>query len=265
MKKRLLTRRPDPTMGAAPEEYPRLLGADVDLPEVEYDPARALRQWESYVEVFAKAGWDIVELPDTPSVVTSCFIEDSAVTYRTVALMTRGAVRHNETDSAIVREQLETLGYAIANTPPKAYIGGGDVQYLMGTVHVGRGQETNAQGVAAVRRLFTALDLRVVAVPLRGAPYLRKAATLLPDGATIGNPDLLLDTRVFDRFLPAPEPAGASVVALSPDEVVVSASASGTAALLQNLGFKVTAVDISEFEKLDGCITSLSMRLWDRV
>ena len=34
-----------------------------------------------------------------------------------------------------------------------------------------------------------------------------------------------------------------------------------TAELLSNLGYRVVTVDISEFEKLEGCVTCLSVRV----
>ena len=41
----------------------------------------------------------------------------------------------------------------------------------------------------------------------------------------------------------------------------MAASAPRSAALLRERGYTVTAVDISEFEKLEGCVTCLSVRI----
>jgi dimethylargininase len=43
--------------------------------------------------------------------------------------------------------------------------------------------------------------------------------------------------------------------------VLMSASAPLTAALIEDLGYRVVTVDISEFEKLEGCVTCLSVRI----
>ncbi len=43
--------------------------------------------------------------------------------------------------------------------------------------------------------------------------------------------------------------------------VLIAASAPRTAELLDNLGFIPVVVDISEFEKLEGCVTCLSVLL----
>ena len=43
--------------------------------------------------------------------------------------------------------------------------------------------------------------------------------------------------------------------------VLLSKRAPATRALLESRGFRVVAVDISEYEKLDGGVTCLSVRL----
>jgi dimethylargininase len=58
-----------------------------------------------------------------------------------------------------------------------------------------------------------------------------------------------------------PEESGAHVVLLGGMSVLMSASAPRSAQLLAARGHDVTTVDISEFEKLEGCVTCLSVRL----
>jgi len=57
----------------------------------------------------------------------------------------------------------------------------------------------------------------------------------------------------------APEASGAGVVVLGEDHLLLAASAPRTAALLRADGWRVTTVDISEFEALEGSVTCLSI------
>ena len=59
----------------------------------------------------------------------------------------------------------------------------------------------------------------------------------------------------------APEEHGNAVVCLSDTELLISASAPKTAAMLREFGYDVVEVPISEFEKLEGCPACLSVRL----
>ena len=58
-----------------------------------------------------------------------------------------------------------------------------------------------------------------------------------------------------------PEEPGSHVVLLGGDTVLMSAAAPESAALLTERGLDVVTVDISEYEKLEGCVTCLSVRL----
>jgi dimethylargininase len=66
---------------------------------------------------------------------------------------------------------------------------------------------------------------------------------------------------VFPSFLPVPEERGSHVVLLDDETVLMSTGAPRTRALFEERGLRVVAVDMSEFEKLEGCVTCLSVRL----
>jgi dimethylargininase len=139
---------------------------------------------------------------------------------------------------------------------------GGDVLKVGSTVYVGRSGRTNAEGIRQLRAIVGKLGFAVVvAVPVTKVLHLKSAVTALPDGTIIGYPAVVDDPAIFDRFLAMPEEGGAHVVALAPDTVLMAASAPASAALIADLGYRVVTVDISEFEKLEGCVTCLSMRV----
>ena len=58
-----------------------------------------------------------------------------------------------------------------------------------------------------------------------------------------------------------PEESGAHVVLLGGDTVLMSTDAPDSRKLFEERGLDVVAVDISEFIKLEGCVTCLSVRL----
>lgn len=99
---------------------------------------------------------------------------------------------------------------------------------------------------------------------MRSTPHSRKSSvTALPDGTVIGYPDAVDDPSAFPAFLAGPEENGTAVVVLDDDTVLMSADAPQTAELFRGRGLNVITVPISEFEKLEGCVTCLSVRLRD--
>ena len=100
----------------------------------------------------------------------------------------------------------------------------------------------------------------MVGVPLGKVLHLKSAVTALPDGTFLLLPGLV-PAELFPAVRSVQEEAGCHVVPLGADRVLIAASAPRTAALLEDLGFTPIVVDISEFEKLEGCVTCLSVLL----
>lgn len=130
-----------------------------------------------------------------------------------------------------------------------------------GTVWVGLGGRTDQAGVDQLAGHLEPLGARVVGVPVTKVLHLKSAVTALPDGTVVGFEELVDDPAVWPRFLPVPEEPGAHVVLLDEDTVLMSASAPLTRRLYEARGLRVVAVDLTEFEKLEGCVTCLSVRL----
>jgi dimethylargininase len=137
---------------------------------------------------------------------------------------------------------------------------GGDVLQAGRTVYVGRGGRTNGEGIRQLRSLLAPLGRTVIAVPLGNVLHLKSAVTALPDGTFLLLPELV-PAELFPAVRPVTEEGGCHVVPLGGDRVLIAASAPCTARFLEDLGFTPVVVDISEFEKLEGCVTCLSVLL----
>jgi N-dimethylarginine dimethylaminohydrolase len=226
------------------------------------DAARADEQWDDYCAALVAEGWDTVEVDAAPDLPDSVFIEDTVVFFGDLAVLTNpGAESRSAEVEAVERAVRAIPGVSIARIASPGTLDGGDVLKVGGTVYVGASARTNAEGIRQLRGILAPRGYTVVAVPMTKALHLKSAATALPDGTVIGHPDLLETTSLFPRFLAVPEPEGVAVVLLSDETLLMSASAPRTAELLSNLGYRVVTVDISEFEKLEGCVTCLSVRV----
>ena len=93
-------------------------------------------------------------------------------------------------------------------------------------------------------------------VPLTGVLHLKSAVTALPDGTCLSWDPSAAEVPGTVRV---PEPAGAHVVPLGGDDVLIAASAPRTAEFVAGRGYRPVVVDVSEFERLEGCVTCLSV------
>ncbi|WP_174776802.1 MULTISPECIES: dimethylargininase [Cryobacterium] len=238
--------------------------AEGQLTHIERSPidlARADEQWLGYVAALAAAGWDTVEVEPAPDLPDSVFIEDAVILFGDLAVVAKpGALsRRGETEAA--EAAVRALGLTVYRLELPGTLDGGDVLKVGRTVYVGRSLRTNAEGIRQLRAILEPRGYTVVAVPITKVLHLKTAVTALPDGTVIGYRPLIDDPSVFPRFLPVPEPEGTAVVVLDPGTVLMSSAAPRSAALFAGLGYQVITVDISEFEKLEGCVTCLSVRV----
>jgi dimethylargininase len=231
------------------------------IERTEINSAKADEQWDEYVAALVRSGWSTVEVKPADKHADSVFVEDTAVVLDSVAVITLPGAESRRAEIEGAELALREQGLRLEHIEAPGTLDGGDVLIVGKTVYVGRSDRTNAEGVRQLRGIASELGFTVIAVPVAKTLHLKSAVSALPDGTVIGHPDFVPDTSVFERFLAVPEPEGASVVELSPDTVLMSAAAPKTAELIGDLGYTVVTVDISEFEKLEGCVTCLSIRI----
>lgn len=252
MRPTALVRRPGPRLAE---------GLVTHIERRPVDPTLALRQWEAYVAALESAGWDLVEVPPADACPDAVFVEDTVVMFRNVAVISRPGADERKPEIEGTEKVLEALGCSMNRIHGPGTLDGGDVLKVGDTVYVGRGGRTNAEGAAQLRSILEPLGATVITVPVQKVLHLKSAVTALPDGTVIGHLPLVDDVAVFDRFRPVPEESGAHVVLIGEDRVLMAADAPRSAELFSELGYEPVTVDISEFQKLEGCVTCLSVRL----
>ena len=206
-------------------------------------------------------GWELYEVEPADDCPDAVFVEDTVVVYGDLAVLTRPGADERKPETTGTEQALRGLGYRMAHIEEPGTLDGGDVLKHGGTVWVGLGGRTNQAGLDQLAAHLEPLGATVVGVPVTKVLHLKSAVTALPDGTVVGHEPLVDDPAVCPEFLAVPEEGGAHVVLLDDETVLMSTSAPRTRELFEARGLRVVAVDISEFEKLEGCVTCLSMRL----
>jgi dimethylargininase len=221
------------------------------------------KQWDDYVAALAGSGWQTVEVAPADTLPDSVFVEDAAVVLsRSVAVLTRPGLESRRAEVAAVGDKLRERGLTLYELEAPGTLDGGDVLRVGDTLYVGRSGRTDADGIRQLREVvaMAGLDLTVVAVPVRDGLHLKTSATALPDGTVLySSPEI--DPSLFGRSIQVPVGNSANILPLDEKTVLVPASAPGTADLVADLGYTVVKIDLSEFEKLDGSASCLSILL----
>ena len=184
------------------------------------------------------------------------------VVYGDLAVITRPGRRRAPPRDRAAEAAVRARGYRIARIEAPGTLDGGDVLKHGGTVWVGHGGRTNAGGLAPVAGAPCAARRRGPRRAGQKVLHLKSAVTALPDGTVVGHAPLVDD--------PTSGPGTSSTCRRSraPTWCVLDADTRADGRVRARVGGAVRAarlhvvtVDISEFEKMEGCVTCLSVRL----
>jgi dimethylargininase len=249
-----LVRRPSPKLAD---------GLVTHIERQPVDTALAERQWRAYVNALDDSGWRPIEIAVADDCPDGVFVEDAVVMFDHLAVITRPGAPSRRPEIDVMPAVLADMQLEIAVIEAPGTLDGGDVLKVGSDVYVGLGGRTNADGVRQLRRVVAPRGWSVIAVPVTKVLHLKSAVTALPDGTVIGYEPLVDDSRIFPRFRAMPEESGAHVVVLDEERVLMAADCPRSVELVESLGYDVVSVDIGEFEKLEGCVTCLSVRIRD--
>ena len=224
------------------------------------DVAKVIAQHKAYQDCLAELGVRIVSLPAEPELPDAVFVEDPVVVVDEVAVISiMGAPSR--------RPEARTLTDALSRYRPlkflrePATLDGGDVVRIGRRVFAGLSQRTNREGVSQLRDLLQAFDYEVQPVEVRGCLHLKSACSYIGNDTVLIN-RAWIDAERFRGFklldVPDEEPAAANALLVN-DVVIIAASFPKTRALLEQRGFCVRTMDLSELQKAEAGVTCTSL------
>ncbi len=233
----------------------------------DYD--KALAQHASYCEALAKCGLKITRIAADEAFPDGTFVEDAAlVTARGAVLTLPGAPsRRGETDSlapALIAFFAKLERIALPGT-----LDGGDVAQAGEHFFIGQSARTNAEGAAQLQAQLRAWDFSSTVVDMRTTPqllHLKSGISYLGNGtwAVMQGLDeiatvLGIKSSAAVVCVDAEEGYAANCVRIN-DRVLVAGGYPRFTAALRARGFLPLEVDVSEFRKMDGGLSCLSLR-----
>jgi dimethylargininase len=227
------------------------------------DHNKALQQYETYLDALRACGLQVTLLDADDRFPDGHFVEDPVVIFRDMAFLCRSGAESRRGESERLLPALGDLRI-IAIEEDGAYIDGGDVLFCQDRVLVGQSNRTNEAGIAALRRALQTVqaDIRVDAVPFSGVLHLKSGLTELAPGVLIHDPAMITDYALDWAqviTLPAEEGYAADVLPVN-DTLFLAAGYPQALRAAQQYYEKVVTLDMSEFQKMDGGLTCLSLR-----
>jgi len=228
------------------------------------DYEKALQQHDTYIEALNKCGVNVTVLTADERYPDSCFVEDPAVITRKCAIITNPGAesRNGEKDEIIgaIREFFPEDKIEYIKAP--GTLEGGDVMMVGDHFYVGRSARTNEEGIRQFIEILNKHGLTGSEVPLSEVLHLKTGVNylennnMLVSGEFVEKPDFAKYNRIE---IPEEEAYAANCIWVN-GTVIVPMGFPAVEAAVRNAGYPVILVDTSEYRKLDGGLSCLSLR-----
>lgn len=255
MFKQTIVRRPAKSMIDGITSSPELGKPDYDL---------ALKQHDNYIAALKACGVDVLVLDPMEDFPDSCFVEDVAVCTKNCAIISNPGASSRNGETAGIIESIKTFypEDKIEYITSPGTLDGGDIMMVGNHFYAGLSARTNQEGTDQLLRALNKHGMTGEVVPLEEVLHLKTGLAyleqnnLLVGGEFIASPVF----KNFNKVIIPPEESYACNCIWVNDTVIVPAGYPSTQSSIEALGYKVIVVDTSEYRKLDGGLSCLSLR-----
>ena len=229
------------------------------------DLALALVQHEAYCRMLERLGLTLVRLPADPSFPDSTFVEDAAIVTSRGAILTRPGAPSRAGEVTALGAELDRWFPELDRISPPGTVDGGDVCEAGEHFFIRVGERTNAEGARQLAAWLAGRGFGSSVIDLRQVPGLLHLKTGI---SWLGGRRLLTWREVAGHEalrawevveVPKGEEYAANCIEIN-DAVLIARGFPKTAALLRGLGHEVVELDMSEYRKMDGGLSCLSVR-----
>lgn len=235
-----------------------ITSADLGKP----DYALALEQHGNYVSALQECDLNVTVLEALTGFPDSTFIEDAALCTSKFALITNPGAPERNGEKSFIREPLQKFFSVTEEINSPGTLDAGDVMMAGNDFYIGISERTNNEGAEQLINILQKYGMTGTKVPLHTMLHLKTGLSylennnLLVSGEFINNPAF----KNFSRIIVDNKEAYSANSLWVNGKVIVPKGYTNTKVQIENAGYTTIEVDVSEFQKLDGGLSCLSLR-----
>jgi len=224
------------------------------------DVSRARAQHSAYEQRLSELGCRVERLPAAEAFPDSVFVEDVAVVFDEVAVVTRPGVVSRRAETEMIRPALASYRPLEAIREPGT-LDGGDVLVVGKKVYVGASGRSNQAAIGQLREILEPRGYAVIGVEIAGCLHLKTAVTQVAADKLLLNPQMVDPGRFAGSKcieVSQHEPMAANALLIG-DRVIYPHAFPRTRERLLAEGITVVGVDADELAKAEGGVTCCSL------
>ncbi len=230
-----------------------------DLGSPDY-PA-ALRQHSSYCEALRKCGLDLITLESNLRYPDSTFVEDTAIVTQSMAIITRPGDERRAGEEKEIEKVLEDF-HKIEKILHPGHVDGGDILQVDNHFFIGISGRTDPEGARQLRSIFSTYGFTSSTVDVSNMLHLKSGVNYIGDNRLLIRQEIAM-IAAFDNFdlivVPEKESYAANCILIN-DCLLIPSGFPETKEKLLAEGYTLIELEVSEFQKMDGGLSCLSLR-----
>jgi dimethylargininase len=233
-------------------------GNDLGVP----DFARACQQHDAYIQALETCGLSVTILAPEEAFPDSTFIEDTCLVTDHCAVITRPGHPSRQGETKTVAEAMRRFDRPVMEITAPGTLDAGDVMQVDRHFYVGLSGRTNEAGIRQLEQILGHFGYTVSAVALTSVLHLKTGVSYLAHNCLLAWGEFVTHPE-FSEFTileVADDEAYAANSVWINDRVLVPDGFEKTREQIESRGYVTIAVDVSEFQKLDGGLSCLSLR-----
>ncbi len=228
----------------------------------EPDYTKALFQHEKYIKALRDCGLEVTILEADEKYPDSCFVEDVALCTSKCTVITNPGAGSRKGETESITPVLRQFFTDIEFIREPATVEAGDIMMVDDLFFIGISERTNMKGAIEVAGILGKYGFTSSIVELKEVLHLKTGVAYLGENNLLACGEFL-QKDVFKNFnlieIPEEESYAANCIRVN-DFVMIPAGYPKTSKLIRAAGYKILEVDVSEFRKLDGGLSCLSLR-----
>jgi dimethylargininase len=226
------------------------------------DYRRALAQHQSYIDALEACGLEVLILEANESFPDSTFVEDTALLTPRCAIMMNPGVPSRKGEILDIGKAVSQYYPVIEKVDAPGTVEAGDIMMVGRHFYIGLSERTNEDGANQVIKILKKYGMSGSTVTLEKVLHLKTGLSYLENNNLVVCGEFAAK-RAFKKFnrieIPNNESYAANCVWIN-DKVIMPAGYPVAKQKISDQGYAIIETDVSEFQKLDGGLSCLSLR-----
>jgi len=226
------------------------------------DYEKALLQHQGYISALEGCDLEVIILDPDENFPDSTFVEDTALLTPDCAIITNPGAPSRQGEIHRIREAVTDFYSSIEEISAPGTVEAGDIMMAGTHFYIGISERTNIDGARQAVDILNRYGMTGSLIHLESVLHLKTGSSYLENN-TMAACGEFLENPQFQSYrlleIESSEAYAANCVWIN-DRVLVPKGYPKTRKLLENNGYPTKEVDVSEFQKLDGGLSCLSLR-----